>query len=149
MKENMFLNREDYRTLSDILDRWTSDEMNMKEVFLRLANRFSKKSGAVLSVVARPGISYSFRARKKAEDGTLIAMIDIVDDDPDSRWLSVCFYGDRVTDPKEEGDLVPGGLLGEDGHCFDLYENSESIIAYVEQRIDEAYENTMKLPAHG
>ncbi len=149
MKENMFLNREDYRNLSGILDRWTSDEMNMKEVFLRLANRFSKKSGAVLSVVARPGISYSFRARKKDEDGTLITMIDIVDDDPESRWLSVCFYGDRVTDPREEGDLVPGGLLGEDGHCFDLYENNESIIAYVEQRIDEAYENTMKLPAHG
>ena len=146
MKENMFLKQEDFKNLSGILDKWTRDEVNMKDAFLRLANRFSKKNQAVLSVVPRPGISYSLRARAKAEaeEGTLIAMIDIVDDDPDNRWLSVCFYGDRVTDPDEEGDLVPGGLLGEDGYCFDLYENNQNTITYLEQRIDEAYANTVK-----
>ncbi len=146
MKENMFLKQEDFKNLSGILDKWTRDEMNMKDAFLRLANRFSEKNQAVLSVVPRPGISYSLRARAKAEaeEGTLIAMIDIVDDDPDNRWLSVCFYGDRVTDPDEEGDLVPGGLLGEDGYCFDLYENNQNTITYLEQRIDEAYANTVK-----
>ncbi|MBW2707846.1 MAG: hypothetical protein JRD04_00940 [Deltaproteobacteria bacterium] len=146
MQKNMFLKQEDFKHLSDILDKWTQDEMNMKDAFLRLCNRFSEKNQAVLSVVSRPGISYSLRARMKAdaEEGTLITMIDIVDDDPDDRWLSVCFYGDCVTDPEEEGDLVPGGLLGEDGHCFDLYENNQNTITYLEQRIDEAYENTVK-----
>ncbi|MCD6294096.1 MAG: hypothetical protein J7M20_04060 [Deltaproteobacteria bacterium] len=146
MREDMFLKKEDFKNLSDILDQWTQDEMNMKDAFLRLADRFSEKSRAVLSVVPRPGISYSLRARVKAEDeeGTLITMIDIVDDDPDNRWLSVCFYGDCVTDPEEEGDLVPGGLLGEDGYCFDLYENNQGAISYLEQRVDEAYENTLK-----
>jgi hypothetical protein len=146
MKENMFLKQEDFKNLSGILDKWTRDEMNMKDAFLRLANRFSEKNLAVLSVVPRPGISYSLRVRAKAEaeEGTLITMIDIVDDDPDNRWLSVCFYGDYVTDPEEEGDLVPGGLLGEDGYCFDLYENNQNTITYLEQRIDEAYENTLK-----
>ena len=142
----MFLKKEDFKNLSDILDQWTQDEMNMKDAFLRLADRFSEKSRAALSVVSRSGVSHSLRARVKAEDeeGSLITMIDIVDDDPDNRWLSVCFYGDCVTDPEEEGDLVPGGLLGEDGYCFDLYENNESAISYLEQRIDEAYANTVK-----
>ena len=142
----MFLKQEDFKNLSGILDKWTRDEMNMKDAFLRLANRFSEKNLAVLSVVPRPGISYSLRVRAKAEaeEGTLITMIDIVDDDPDNRWLSVCFYGDCVTDPEEEGNLVPGGLLGEDGYCFDLYENNQNTITYLEQRIDEAYENTLK-----
>ena len=146
MQENMLSKREDYTTLSEVLDKWTRDEINMKDAFLRLANRFSEKNRAVLSVVPRPGISYSLRARAKTEneEGTLITMIDIVDDDPDNRWLSVCFYGDCVTDPEEEGDLVPGGLLGEDGYCFDLYENNQNTITYLEQRIDEAYENTLK-----
>lgn len=147
MQESMFGKREDYTTLLEVLDKWTRDEINMKEAFMRLAGRFSGKNQAVvLSVVPRPGISYSLRARTKAEDkeGILITMIDIVDDDPDNRWLSVCFYGDCVTDPEEEGDLVPGGLLGEDGYCFDLYENNESAISYLEQRIDEAYENTLE-----
>jgi len=146
MQEDMFLTHEDFTNLSDVLLKWTSDEVNMKDAFLRLSNRFSEKNEAVLSFVPRPGISYSFRARIKAKDeeGTLITMIDIVDDDPDNRWLSICFYGDHVTDPDEEGDLVPGGLLGEDGYCFDLYENNEGAITYLEQRIDEAYENTLK-----
>jgi hypothetical protein len=125
--------------------------MNLKDAFLRLTERFSKKNDAVLSVVSRPGISYSLRAGMKKEDngGTLITMIDIVDDDPADRWLSVCFYGDRVTDPDEKGNLVPGGLLGEDGYCFDLYENSDGIISYLEQRIDEAYDNTIRSSVHG
>ncbi len=146
MQKDMFSKQEEFKNLSDILNKWTRDEMNVKDALLRLANRFSEKSQSVLSVVSRPGISYSLRARTKAEveEGTLITMIDIVDDDPDNRWLSVCFYGDCVTDPEEEGDLVPGGLLGEDGYCFDLYENNQNTITYLEQRIDEAYENTLK-----
>lgn len=146
MNETMFSKREDFAMLWEVLDKWTRDETNMKDAFIRLANRFTEKNRAVLSVVPRPGISYSLRARAKAqgEEGTLITMIDIVDDDPDNRWLSVCFYGDCVTDSEEEGDLVPGGLLGEDGYCFDLYENNQNTITYLEQGIDEAYENTMK-----
>ena len=151
MQETMFQKREDFLRLSDILDKWTEDEMNMKDAFLRLAERFSEKNDAVLSVVSRPGISHSLRAamKKKDESGTLITMIDIVDDDPADRWLSVCFYGDRITDPDEEGNLVPGGLLGEDGYCFDLYENSDGIVSYLEQRIDEAYANTIRSSVHG
>jgi hypothetical protein len=146
MQKNMFSKREDYAMLSEVLDQWTHDEMCMKDAFLRLADRFAEKKQAALSVVPRPGISYSLRARVKAqnEEGALITMIDIVDDDPDNRWLSVCFYGDCVTDSEEEGDLVPGGLLGEDGYCFDLYENNQNTVTYLEQRIDEAYENTVK-----
>ena len=44
-----------------------------------------------------------------------------------------------IKDPEEEGDLVPEGLLGEDGYCFDLIENDESMISYIGQRIDEAH----------
>jgi hypothetical protein len=40
--------------------------------------------------------------------------------------------------------MVPKGVLGVDGYCFDLFENSEDIISYLEKRIDEAYENTLK-----
>jgi hypothetical protein len=66
-------------------------------------------------------------------------MIDIIDDDSENRWLSVCFYDDMVKDPDEKGDFVPGGLLGEDGLCFDLDEHDEDMILYIEERIDEAH----------
>ena len=72
-------------------------------------------------------------------------MVDIVDDDPENRWLSVCFYGDTITDPSEAGDLVPGGLLGEDGYCFDLYEYDDAVISYLEDRIGEAQRNSLKV----
>ena len=63
----------------------------------------------------------------------------LVDDDPNDRWLSVCFFGDMITDPEEKGDLIPGGLLGEDGYCFDITEPDDKLAAYVEARIEEAY----------
>ena len=146
MQQEKFSNPQDYTDLMEIMDGWTVDEEGMKGVFIRLAEQFSKKEEAVLSFIKRPGISYSFRARTRADsgEGTLITMVDIVDDDPENRWLSVCFYGDYVTDPDEEGDLVPGGLLGEDGYCFDLYDSGEEAVSYVADRINEAYENTVK-----
>ena len=49
------------------------------------------------------------------------------------------FYGDTIADPDEEGDLIPEGLLGDDGYCFDLVEADETLTAYVRNRIQEAY----------
>ena len=46
-----------------------------------------------------------------------------------------------IEDPNEKRDFVPGGLLGEDGRCFDLYEHDEDMILHIEQRIDEAHAN--------
>jgi hypothetical protein len=68
--------------------------------------------------------------------------MDVIDEDP--RWLSVCFYGDMITDPEEKGDLVPEGLMGEDGYCFDVDENDPEHIDYICRRLDEAYENSLK-----
>jgi hypothetical protein len=65
-------------------------------------------------------------------------MLDVIDDDPDERWLSICFYGDMITDPEEKGDLIPEGLLGEDGYCFDLDAWNEDDLTYLEKRLAEA-----------
>ena len=150
MHEDLFSKYEDFANLSHFLEKWTRDELNIKGAFLRLTNRFSEKNRVVLSFVPRPSISYSLRAGIKGEDETvkLVSLVDIVDDDPDSKWLSVCFYDDCVTDPAEEGNMVPKGVLGIDGYCFDLFENNEGIITYLEQRIDEAYENSLTSRSH-
>jgi len=144
LKEGIFSSREEFKILSEILQQWTDDGQGVKDAFVRLAERFSKKNNVVLSFVSRPGVSYSLRGSVRAQGGTmtLVTLIDIVDD-PESRWLSVCFYDACVTDPAEEGNMVPKGVLGIDGYCFDLFENSEGFSSYLEQRIDEAYENTL------
>jgi len=64
-------------------------------------------------------------------------MVDVIEVDP--RWLSVCFYGEMITDPEEAGDYVPEGLLGEDAVCFDIETHDADRLAYVTARIDEAY----------
>ena len=66
-------------------------------------------------------------------------MVDVIEDV--SRWLSVCFYGDMITDVEEKGDFVPGGLLGEDAVCFDLEEQNDKLVTYIEARLDEACSN--------
>jgi hypothetical protein len=70
--------------------------------------------------------------------------MDVIDDDPENRWLSVCFYPDMITDPEEKGVLIPLGLLGEDGYCFDLEEWDADYLQYLETRLNEAREKASK-----
>ena len=125
--------------MENLIESW-QDTNGMKNVFIRLKDFLGTQQEASLSFNARPGVSYSLRAvHPDQKDRSLYVMADVVDDDPDDRWLSVCFFGDMITDPEEKGDLIPGGLLGEDGYCFDITEPDDKLTAYVEARIEEAY----------
>ena len=140
----MFASEKEKTEFSNFLESWTNDPQNNKGVFFKLRDNLMEKEDAVLAFKSRPGVSYSFRASlDKQGENRLFVMADIIDDDPEDRWLSVCFYGDMITDPDEVGNLIPKGLLGEDGYCFDIYEYDESRVSYVEQRIDEAYVKTL------
>jgi len=87
-------------------------------------------------------VSYSVRPKHELQKKrALYAMVDVIDDDPDNRWLSVCFYGEMITDPEEKGDLIPEGLLGEDGYCFDLDEYDAKDLDYLKLRLTEAHAN--------
>jgi hypothetical protein len=108
----------------------------MRRVFIELAEMLNGLPGVTCDFIARPGVSYSLRPRhKKQQERPLFAMIDVIDDEP--RWLSVCFYEDMISDPEEAGDLVPGGLAGSDGYCFDL--TTPERLAYVGARLMEAF----------
>jgi hypothetical protein len=141
-EENMFENEKEENEMLNLLEGWITDPQNLKSTFVKFRDQLSEKEGAILSFNSRPGVSYSLRATVDTQGEKkwpLFVMADIIDDDPENRWLSVCFYGDMIKDPDEEGDLVPEGLLGEDGYCFDLIEYDESMISYIGQRIDEAH----------
>jgi hypothetical protein len=126
--------------LDQFMSEWQNDSNNIKKDFLFLKNNLDKKSNIKLDFVARPGVSYSLRAAHTLQKKrSLFVMVDIIDDDPKNRWLSVCFYGEMITDPDEKGDLIPEGLLGEDGYCFDHEKDNDADIAYIQARIDEAY----------
>ena len=77
------------------------------------------------------------------KEGTFFVMVDVIDDDPHNRWLSVCFYEEKITDPEKAGELVPGRHPRSDGYCFDIIEYEESDLAYLWHRIDEAYQHTV------
>ncbi len=130
------------KKLSALLDSWKQDNNGTKKAFSELYRLLLTKENIDLSFKSRPGVSHSLRAGVKAGKGKerLLAMIDIIDDDPENRWLSVCFYAESITDPKEEGDIIPGGLLGEDGYCFDLFEEDDEMVVYLKDRINEAHE---------
>lgn len=125
--------------LTDFINGWSLDPNNTKDCFLRLKKHLEALTDVTLAFVARPGITYSLRGthtnQKKRE---LFAMVDIIDDDPADRWLSVCFYHEMVNDPDQSGDEVPEGLMGEDAKCFDLYEGDDAMVEYIKARITEA-----------
>jgi hypothetical protein len=122
------------------IEQWTEDSPGTKSPFIALYKEISNYDRASFEFHDRPGISYSLRVIHDAQkDRPLFVMIDVIDDDPTQRWLSVCFYGDMIEDPEELGDLIPEGLLGADGYCFDITGPDAKLQAYVSQRIQEAY----------
>ena len=130
------------KELDALLNDWKDNDNQTRKAFTELVDYVNTLPDITLDFVSRPGVSYSFRPRHTAQNKRpLFAMVDVIDDDPDDRWLSVCFYGDLVTDPQEIGDWVPEGLLGEDACCFDMYEYDEQDIAHLKERISEAHSN--------
>jgi len=130
----------DMQVVKRFIDDWKEDAQGLKSVFASYFDDLQKMTDIDIEFNERPGISYSLRGmHKNGNDRPLFVMIDVIDDDPKQRWLSICFYGDTIQDPSEEGDLIPEGLLGDDGYCFDLVDADKSLAGYVRQRIQEAY----------
>ena len=138
----MFSNQDEYQDMCALLDGWTKGPDHIKNAFIKLKDNILKKENITVNFISRPGITYSLRATVKENpqiDRPLFGMMDIIDDDPDNRWLSVCFFEEMISDPDDKGDFVPEGLLGEDACCFDFEENDDTVLQYIQQRIDEAY----------
>lgn len=122
----------------EFVDGWSHDPNAVKPIFLHLKNMLQACEGVSLSFKTRPGISYSLRGACPESEREMFVMVDVVDDDPEDRWLSVCFYDDQVTDPDELGDWAPSGLGDLDARCFTLENNDPDMTAYTEARIQEA-----------
>lgn len=131
---------ENQAALDELLQEWQDSPQQTRKAFLRLKDYLTRKEAASFYFDARPGVTYSLRARHaNQQKRQLYVMVDVIDDDPANRWLSVCFYGEMISDPDQMGDFVPEGLLGEDAHCFDVEAWDENLLQYVEKRLDEAH----------
>ncbi len=118
------------------LSQWEDTAEQNKQGFIRLKKYLLTRNSIQLEFHPRPGVTYSLRGVNPSQKKPLRVMIDVIEDEP--RWLSVCFYGEMISDPEERGAFVPGGLLGEDALCFDLDSYTDDDLRYVEARIEEA-----------
>jgi hypothetical protein len=141
----LFIRKDVEQELEALLEAWTDTPRGIKDAFVRLRENLAIKHEIKFAFKARPGVSYSLRAAHALHrERALFLIMDVIDDDPEHRWLSVCFYPDMITDPEDRGVLIPLGLLGEDGYCFDLEEWNEEYLSYLEARQDEAYASASK-----
>ena len=125
--------------IESFFQSWKGDIQPMRDWFQLLYKELSSMKGVSLTFVSRPGVSYSIRpVHENQTKRDKFAIIDVIDDDPADRWLSVCFYEDMITDPNELGELIPGGLSGSDGYCFDMYDNDEAVGRNLLERLTEA-----------
>lgn len=125
--------------IESFLESWQGDNQPMRGWFQRYFQKLMEIDDTDVQFVARPGVSYSIRPVHRSQTSRdKFAMVDVIDDDPAERWLSVCFYQDMITDPEERGELIPGGLAGDDGYCFDLFDDDEKLGHYILERLLEA-----------
>lgn len=131
-------------TVDEFVAGWEENSVDAKQFFLSLKKLIEGHDDVECSFTARPGVSFSLRPKRaQQKDRGFFAIVDVIDDEPDDRWLSVCFYADLITDPEEKGSLIPGGLAEGDGYCFDVFTFEEEDLAYVSARIKEAWENCL------
>jgi hypothetical protein len=130
--------------IDTFLAGWEDNALQVKKSFVLLKNYVTDKTDLAFVFKARPGVSYSLRVKHKLQTKRELFVIMDVIDDPENRWLSICFYPDMITDPDDKGVLIPLGLLGEDGYCFDFEEWDEEFLQYLEERLEEAHENASK-----
>ena len=124
---------------------WAGPTSPVRDFLLQLKATILELNGTELDFLARPGVSYSLRAEvASGGHARLLILMDVVDDEPANRWLSVCFYADAVSDPQGVGNLVPKGILGEDGYCFDVFGEEGSLLGYLKRRIRESYDYEKK-----
>ncbi len=122
------------------LNEWQEDPLRAKDAFVNFYSWLKKQGHVKFEFKARPNISFSLRGMHvEQNERPLFVLIDVVDDDPSERWLSVCFYADMINDPDEIGDFVPQGLMGKDALCLNLEEDDEHMRAYIQSRITEAF----------
>ena len=132
------------RELETFLSEWTIDPNGAKDAFITFSNFLRSTPDVRFEFKARPGVSYSLRAAHAGQKRPLFVLVDVVDDEPESRWLSVCFYADMVTDPDELGDFVPSGLMGENACCLNLEKNDATMRDYILARLGEAAASAAK-----
>ncbi len=122
------------------IGQWGQTDQAMSDCFRSLYQTLAAMGGVELRFIARPGVSYSLRPwRENGAGREFFAIVDVIDDDPAERWLSVCFYGDMITDPDELGEAIPGGLGGSDGYCFNLFAADDELLTYLGDRLTEAW----------
>lgn len=127
------------KAMDELMASWQTDPLQAREAFKQYADFLAAQEGVDFDFKARPGVSYSLRAHHKAQQKReLFVLVDIIDDEPESRWLSVCFYADMINDPDELGDFVPQGLMGEDACCFNLDSHDPDMQTYIAARLEEA-----------
>lgn len=123
--------------IETFISQWPQSSDGCRTVFRTLFDFLAGLDSTEIEFHARPGLTYSLRGVPADDsDFPLFVMIDVIEDQP--RWLSICFYQQMVTDPEGRGDSIPGGLLGEDGLCFDVESEDAVMIEYLLKRITEA-----------
>ena len=143
-----FISEKYYSEFIVYMNDWAEYSQEVKDSFLELFDILSSRPDVKFDFNIRPGVSASFKSYFKKNDianTQLFSLIDIIDQDPQNIWLSVCFYADLISDPDDLGNLIPNGLLDEDGYCFDVFEEDEELMEYIESRIDEAYKKVLNM----
>lgn len=129
------MSRNDAVSIREFFATW-NDGSEMRKFCESLYAHMALLPGVGIGFVSRPNVSHSVRMTDG--DGNILALLDVIDDDPAARWLSLCFPDHLVSDPDDAGDVVPQGLSGKDARCFSVDAIFPETEGYMKARLDEA-----------
>jgi hypothetical protein len=122
-----------------VIDITDEDRAEVKNIFIALYQCF-KDSNLPMKWLARPGSCYSLCVSEQ-NSTSAFARLDVVDDDPEERWLSLCIKKALADDPANYGEVVPKILDEQDALCFAIDESNENIKVYLQTLLKKAINN--------
>ena len=126
-----FVNEQSERDFHQFLTAWKEHAPDLRALFVEIVRRLETVSGMMLDFHAHDHAGNSLRALLPGLHRPLVALLEISDetDSPDS--FAIRFYEDTLDDPRELGDWIPRGLLGEDARSFSIGRNQPALADYV------------------
>lgn len=135
--------------LASVFENWPAGQQELVALMKELKGQALARPGAAWELVSRPGVSHSLRFTLQGSSRPVVMLLDAAYLAADMLTISVCFYADMVDDPEEMGEEIPGGLLGQDGYCFDADEEDPGAVDYLKARVDAAFGAAAREAARG
>lgn len=137
----MFTNPASEESFKRFLSAWRDNGSDVRTVFVEILRRFEERSALRFEFSAHDHAGHTLRVLHPDLSRSIVAIVEIPDDSDCPRTFAIRFYESMVRDPKEWGEWIPRGILGEDARNFIIESDRPALADYILERTERVLDS--------